>query len=153
MNALETMIGEHPFLCGVRLEHLQLLAGCARKVGFDAEEFLFRSNEPADRFFLVISGSVALKVFIPGLGPMPIQTIAAGEALGWSWLLPPYRWHFDARALDQTLTVAFDAGRLRQLLDSHPELGCEVLKRVVGIVAQRLQATRLQLLDLYEVRT
>jgi CRP-like cAMP-binding protein len=91
-------------------------------------------------------------VFIPGQGRITIETIASGDVLGWSWLFPPYRWHFDAQALELTRAIAFDGACLRAKCDDDHDLGY-ALQRFARIMMQRLQATRLQLLDVYGVRT
>lgn len=153
MRTLENMIAEHPFCFRLDPGHVGLLAECACEVHYDEDEFVFHAQEAANRFYLLVQGSVALKVHVPHLGPMPIQTVNAGEALGWSWLTPPYQWHFDARVIQRVQAIAMDADVLRRTLAEHCDLGYELLRRVVTIVAQRLQATRLQLLDVYEVRT
>ena len=94
---------------------------------------------------------MAVEIFVPGSGPIVIQTLEAGEVLGWSWLVPPHRKQFDARALEVTVALKFDAACLRTKCEEDPKLGYELLKRFTQILGQRLQATRLQLLDVYNV--
>jgi CRP-like cAMP-binding protein len=153
MENLLNQLADHPFLRDLPSAHVREVAECSQSASFDEDAYLFRAHEYAQWFYLLFRGSVGLKVHVPHLGPIPIQTIKAGEALGWSWLLPPYRWHFDARAIEPVDAAAIDARRLRHVMDGQPALGYELLKRTTVIMGQRLQATRLQLLDVYEART
>ncbi len=148
METLEPLLAEHPFFRDLPPGDLQLLTGCAKNARFEAGQVFFREGEDADQFYLIRDGLVALEVFTPR-GPAPIQTISAGEALGWSWLVPPYKWRFDARAVETTLVFALDGKCLREKCDEDPRLGYELLKRIAAIIADRLHATRLQMLDVY----
>ena len=123
--------------------------GCARNVVFDAGALLLAEGEPADTLYLLRRGRVALEVHSPGRGTLVIETLDAGAAVGWSWLFPPYRWHFDARAIEPVGAVAVDARCLRDKADADPAFGYELMKRVSAVLLDRLQATRLRLLDLY----
>ncbi|MBO0783363.1 MAG: hypothetical protein J2P37_31505 [Ktedonobacteraceae bacterium] len=96
-------------------------------------------------------GRVALETFSGERGAITIETIEAGEALGWSWLFPPYRWHFSARVLEPVQAIVLDGERLRIRGEEDCDFGYDLVKRVAHIVIQRLQATRLQLLDLYRI--
>jgi CRP-like cAMP-binding protein len=149
METLESILSEHPFLRGLDAPHLELITGCASNVRFNKGDFIFREEEEADRFFLIRHGLVALDVFVPERGSVTIDTIQEGEVLGWSWLFPPYRWHFDARALQLTRAVAFDGKCLRDKCDRDHDLGYEMVRRFAEVIMQRLQSARLQLLDLY----
>ena len=149
MRTLEPIIAEHPFFRGLKPEHLQVVVGCASNVRFNAETFIFREGEEAKQFYLIRQGRVGLEIYVPERGPVTIQTISAGDVLGWSWLFPPYRWHFDARALELTRAIAFDGECLRTKCEEDHDLGYELMKRFAHIIMQRLQATRIQLLDVY----
>jgi len=151
MRTLESVLAEHPFFKGLDPRYLELLAGCASNVRFNAGEFIFHEGEEANRFYLIRHGKVALEIFVPERGPVTIQTIDAGDVLGWSWLFPPYRWHFDARAIELTRAIAFDGQCLRSKCDEDHDLGYELMQRFARIITERLQATRLQLLDVYGV--
>lgn len=153
MQSLATQIAEHPFFAGMAPEPLAVIAECAAPARVAARMFVFREGGEANRFYLIEKGKVALKVFAPERGAITIQTIGAGDVLGWSWLFPPYRWHFDARALEDTTMVAFDGKCLRAKMEEDHDLGYELMRRFAQIIVQRLQATRLQLLDLYGVHT
>lgn len=134
---------------GLSGEDLALLAGCARNVRFEPGEHLLREGETADSFYVIRQGSVALEAFLPTRGPVVVETLEAGEVLGWSWLFPPYRWHFDARALSLVRATSFDAVCLRGKCDEDPRLGYELMGRVAQVLIDRLQSTRVRLLDLY----
>lgn len=149
MEKFETLISEHPFFKGLEPRLLELIVGCSANVRFNAGEFIAHEGDPADKFYLIRHGRVALEVFVPGRGPITIETMHEGDVLGWSWLIPPYHAHFDARALDLTRAVSVDGKCLRTKCDNDPGLGYEVLKRFSQLIVHRLTATRLQLLDLY----
>jgi len=148
-RSLEDVLADVPLLEGLGKDELALLAGCARNVHFAPEARLFREGEAADSFYVVRHGSVALEAFVPARGPVVIETIEAGEVLGWSWLFPPYRWHFDARALSTVRATAFDAVCLRQKCEDDPVLGYRLMGLFAQVLIERLQWTRLRLLDVY----
>jgi len=152
METLERILAEHPFFEGLEPRHFELIVGCASNVRFDAGQFLFREGEEANQFFLIRRGKVALETFAPERGPIVIQTIGEGEILGWSWLIPPYHWHFDAQAVDLTRAIALDGKCLRTKCEVDHHLGYELLKRFAHIMEQRLEAAMVQLLDLYGAR-
>jgi CRP/FNR family cyclic AMP-dependent transcriptional regulator len=149
VRTLEMVLAETPFLEGLDDERLALLAGCAGNVHFGAGETIFRQGDPADAFYVLRHGSVALETFVPTRGPVVIETIEAGEVLGWSWLFAPYRWHFDARALTGVRATGFDGACLREKCDQDPALGYELMGRFAQVLIERLQWTRLRLLDVY----
>lgn len=153
MQTLEPLLAQHPFFQDLDPAYRELIVGCAGNVRFRAGEFLFHEGEAANRFYLIRHGRVALQVFIPGQGPATLATIEAGEVLGWSWLFPPYRWHFDAQAIDLVRAVGFDGECLRGKCEADHGLGYTLMQRFARIMVQRLQATRLQLLDLYGTHT
>jgi CRP-like cAMP-binding protein len=134
---------------GLQPDQLALIAGCAKNVGFAEDELLFREGEPADTFFLLRHGRVALELHAPERGGVVIGTLEPGEVVGWSWLYPPYRWHFDARASSQVRAVAFDGACLRGKCEDDKALGYELMKRFGQIMIDRLQTTRVRLLDVY----
>ena len=130
-------------------EHLALLAGCASNVGFRAGETMFREGDEAETFLVLRHGCVAIAVHAPGRGTLTVETIDAGEIVGWSWLFPPHRWHFDVRALSDVRATAFDGACLRGKCDEDPALGYDLMKRFAGVFSERLKWTRLRLLDVY----
>ena len=123
MHGIETLLADMPVFADLSAGELETVAGCGRNVRFDAGEQLFREGDAADVFYVVRHGSVAVETFVPARGPMMIETIEAGEVIGWSWLFPPYRWHFDARALTQVRATYFDGACLRGKCDADPALG------------------------------
>jgi CRP-like cAMP-binding protein len=149
MTGLERVVGEHPFFAGLSAEYSQLVAGCARNHRFDAEQYLFHEGDPANEFFLIRHGKVALEIHWPGRAPTVIATLGEGEIVGASWLIPPYRWMFDARAVEVTRAIGIDAACLRGKLENDHHLGYEMMKRFLPIFVKRLHATRLQILDVY----
>ena len=149
MEGLERVIREHRFFAGLDARFVELVCGCAKNVRFEAGQVLFREGEPANEFYLLRHGRVALEVAAPGRGRLAFQTLGEGEIVGVSWLLPPYRWTFDAVALELTRAIAIDGACLRAKCESDHHLGYEMMKRVVPIIVERLHATRLQILDVY----
>jgi CRP-like cAMP-binding protein len=146
---LERIIREHPFFAGLEPTFCTLVCGCAKNVRFDPGEYLLREGGEASEFYLLREGRVALEIAAPGRGALTIATLGAGEIVGVSWLIPPYRWSYDARALAAVRAISIDARCLRAKCEEDHHLGYEMMKRVVPIVVSRLQAARLQLLDLY----
>jgi len=149
VETLEAVIAEHPFLKGIEPQYIKLIAGCASNVRFDAGQFLFHEGEEANEFYMIRQGKVALEISAIPRAVITVQTIGEGDILGWSWLIPPYRWRFDARALEVTRAIALDGKCLRTKSEEDHDLGYELLKRFSNVITQRLEATRLQLLDVY----
>jgi len=149
MQTLDEIVAESPTFAGLTQPQLKLIAGCAQNVGFDQGERLFRDGDPADTFYLVRKGRVSLSTHVPARGAVVIETLDPGEIVGWSWLFPPYVWHFDARAVDDLRVVAFDGACLRGKCDADHDLGYELMGRFASVMIDRLQHTRLRLLDIY----
>jgi CRP-like cAMP-binding protein len=149
MKTLHELLDQSPVFAGLAPAQLELIAGCGQNTAFEPGEYVFREGGPAETFYVVRQGRVTLETFVPSRGAVAIQTIDEGDVLGWSWLFSPYRWHFDARALDPVRAIAFDGACLRGKVEADHELGYELLRRFSAIVLRRLQATRLQLMDVY----
>ncbi len=149
MQTIEQLLAENEILGALPPEHLEVIAGCATNEIHDPGSYLLREGEPEDVFYVIRRGAVALETFIPPRGAVAVQTLHDGDLLGWSWLIPPYRAAFDARALESTHVVRFDAACLRGKCEGDALLGYDLLRAFVPVVVQRLQATRLQLLDVY----
>jgi CRP-like cAMP-binding protein len=149
METLERILSEHPFFKGLEEPYLQLLVGCASNVRFNAGEVVFREGEEANQFYLIRQGKVAVEMFAPSRGPIILQTLGEGEVLGWSWLVAPYRWRFDGRAVELTRAIALDGECLRGKCEEDHNLGYELMKRVSLVMEKLVQATRLQLADVY----
>ena len=149
METLEPVIAQHPFLQGLEAHYVKLIVGCASNVRFKAGQFLFREGQEANQFYMIRQGKVALQISTPQRVTIILQTVGEGEILGWSWLIPPYRWRFDARAMELTRAIDLDGKCLRTKSEEDHNLGYELLKRFSKVIAEGLEATRLQLLDLY----
>ena len=145
----ESYLAEQPIFRDLGSDYLSLLSECAANVRFRAGETIFRQGDPADRFYLIRDGRVSVEIASPSDGPLTIQTLEAGEVLGFSWLFPPYTWYFDARAAASTRAIALDARCLRGKCDQDPVLGYELMKRFSSILHSRMQAARLQIMDIY----
>jgi CRP/FNR family transcriptional regulator, cyclic AMP receptor protein len=153
MRTLEGVLAKHPFFGGLDPRYLELAVGCASNMRFNAGEFIFREGEEANHFYLIREGKVSLEVFVPGHGGVTIQTLMGGDILGWSWLVPPYRSMFEARAAEMTRAIVLDGKCLRDKCEADHELGYELLKRVTPILGRGLDAARVQLLDIYSSAT
>jgi CRP/FNR family cyclic AMP-dependent transcriptional regulator len=149
VETLEQLISASSIFAGMTPSQLQLIAGCGRNQHVEGGTLLLREGEPADTFFLIRHGKVSLELHAPAGGPLVIETLDDGEVVGWSWLFAPYRWHLDGRALSPCSLVAFDGACLRGKCEQDHELGYELMKRFAANLIDRLQATRLQLLDVY----
>ena len=149
MQTIAELTAEAKDFAGLDARHLELIAGCGQTAHFRSGERLFRAGDPADRFYLVRRGAVALELHAAGRQPLTIGTLHDGEIAGFSWLFEPYQWLFDARAVADTSAIAFDAVCLRGKCDADHELGYQLMRRFAGIALSRLQATRLQVLDVY----
>ena len=148
-GACAARISAPPFFAALTDEQRAALAGDGAAVMFTAGERLFDEGGSADRFWLIEDGSIALDMRVPGRGDQVVETMASGTVLGWSWLHPPYRWHFGAVARLATTAIEFDALSVRRRCDADPVFGYAALRLFTPVITERLQATRLRLLDLY----
>lgn len=143
------LLAAQPFLKGLSTSQLELLAGDAMPMEFRPDELIFKEGGPANRFYIILSGEVALESPCPKCddehGTVQIETIGADDVLGWSWLFPPYYSHFNARAVSPVKTIFFYGTRLREQCENDHELGYELMKRVAAVFIERLQATRQRL--------
>jgi CRP/FNR family cyclic AMP-dependent transcriptional regulator len=150
---VSTTIGElvasHPFMAGLSADDLALVVGCARNTVFQPGDLLCVEGASADTFYLIRRGRVSIDVHAPGRGSIVIETVGPGDVVGWSWLVPPYRWTFDARARDPVGAIAIDGACLRSKCLEDPALGFALLSEVTHELLRRLQSTRVRLLDLY----
>lgn len=143
------LLRRHPFTRALPENHLQRLASIASVCQLQPGDYLLREGRPVDAFYLLLSGRVGVEVYQPDRGVIPLQTLSRGDAVGWSWALPPYRATFDIRVLEPTEAICLPASELRQLMHDDPVLAVSILKKLLSMVASRIQATRLQLLDIY----
>jgi CRP/FNR family transcriptional regulator, cyclic AMP receptor protein len=149
MRTLDELLADVPALAGLSAEQRELIAGCGRNVVFASGEYLMREGNAADTFFVLRHGTVALETFVPARGPATVETLHTGDLLGWSWLVPPYRTTFDARAIESVRALAFDGACLRGKATDDAVLGRALLECFTPVIVERLQATRIRLLDLY----
>ena len=144
-ESLEQILADQPFLKNLEPSFLQIITECASEKHFEANEFLFREKEDADEFYLINQGRIALTTFVPGRGFINIQFLSDGKVVGWSWLIRPHRWHFNAVAMEPTDVIAIDGKKLRDECEKDHDLGYELMKRLSLVVGQRLRMTRMRL--------
>jgi CRP-like cAMP-binding protein len=146
---LTEILRQHPFLADLSDMHMQTLLGCASNLHVRDGEYLIREGESAEKFYLIRTGRVALEMDVSPKGVLRIQTVGPGEVLGWSWLIYPYRWHFSACAVADVRAVALDGKCLRTKCETDHDFGYEILKRLSLVMENRVEATRMQLVDFY----
>jgi CRP/FNR family transcriptional regulator, cyclic AMP receptor protein len=145
------MVKSHPILAGLPEDVLDELTGCARNLAFASGALLLTEGKPADNFYLVHRGRVSIEVHAPSGHNLVVETVGVGAAIGWSWIVPPYTWQFDARAAEPVGVIALDGSCLRAKAEEDPSLGYTLMRRVAAVLLDRLHATQLRLLDLYKV--
>jgi CRP-like cAMP-binding protein len=146
-----SILAAQPFLKGMSRQHLELLASDSLAAEFQPGERILNEDAPANRFYLIVEGGVEIETRVRDGEPRHIQKLEAGDLLGWSWLFPPYCWHFDARAATHTKAICFYGKHVREVCEANHELGYELMKRVAAILIQRLQATRGELAECREM--
>ena len=144
-----SMLSQHAFFKGLAPEVIDLVASCAQEIEFSAGQYICHEDDQADQFYVLLQGHVALQISSPGHGARTFLTVGAGEVFGVNWLVAPYRWTYDAKALDDTKAVVLNAVCLRHKCEADHDLGFELMKRVMPILIERLHICRIQLLDLY----
>lgn len=151
MNAarLIDILANQTFFEGMNAEHLALIADCAELRDFAAGSTLLRQGEPANAFHVLLEGRVSLALRAGGRSRLVIETLLAPAVVGWSWLLPPYRWHFDVQAMTDTHTVEVHTPCILGKIEQDKVFGYEIYRRFLPVVVERLQAARLQMLDVY----
>ncbi len=145
------LLSAHCFTRDLRPDHVDRVVACARVVDMPAGTVLFREGDPADEFHLVVDGRVAVQMHVPGRGSQVVDTVEACETVGWSWLVPPYRWFFDATAVTDVTAISVDALALRELAESDAEFGYALLRQTTAVMLERMQAARVRLADVYGV--
>ncbi len=148
-EGLDKLLSEHPFFRDMDTKVRGIVAGCAKNEVFEAGQYVFNEGGQADKFYILRHGSIAIEVDVPSREPLILETVNDGEIFGWSWIVPPYRRTFDARTLELCRIVSLDAKCLRGKMEKDHSLGYEFYKRFIPVMAERLGAARLQLLDLY----
>lgn len=135
------LLENQPFLRGMSTRQLEILAEDAMLAEFNAGDLIINRGASANRFFLILEGQVDIEYTVDG-ETLRIETLGKGDVLGWSWLFPPYQWHFDARALTPTRAIFFYAVDLRERCEENHDFGYALMQRISEIVIKRLQATR-----------
>ena len=147
---MDDILQSHPFLTGMSSDQLAVLAGCASERRYLEAEYMTRAGQPAAELYLIQQGHVAVETAVCNRGRLRLETLNSGDVLGWSWLLEPYQWLFDSRALTPVQAIVVNGACLRDHCRTDHELGYELLLRVARVMEHRLLATRLQLLDVYQ---
>jgi CRP-like cAMP-binding protein len=148
MKTLEPILKKHPFFKDLEQEYLNFIVGCASNVVFKEGEVIMKENDQADKFFLIREGMAAIDIPISERRIITIQTVGTGDIVGWSWLIPPYRYRFNCRIVEDTRAIVLDGKCLREKCEKNHDLGYELLKRLAGVFTQRLEATRKQIISL-----
>jgi len=146
---ISVRVALHPFLAGMNPTHLALLTDCAMVSQFKPGQVILRDGEIANRFYLMESGKVILESGRGFGDPVVIETIGAGDLLGWSWMFPPYTWNFTARAIEPTTAIFFYGTILREYCERDPSLGYELFKRMAPVMLRRLQSARKKMLAIH----
>jgi CRP/FNR family transcriptional regulator, cyclic AMP receptor protein len=149
METLEPILAAHPFFKDLDTASMALVVGCASNVRFDEGMLIFREGEDATQFFIIREGKVALELLVPGYGAVIVETVEAGEVLGWSWLFPPYFWRFNARVVEPVRAIALDGKCLRNKCERDHDFGYEMMTRFARVMQGRLSALTIQLTDIY----
>jgi CRP/FNR family transcriptional regulator, cyclic AMP receptor protein len=142
-------VASHPFFHGFDAAFVEAMCAKAVEHRYAVEEMLAVEGTPAEILYVVLEGKVALEVGASDRPRLTVQTVGPGEVLGWSWLVPPHHWRFDARAVKPTRVVVLDGGVLRHILSTHPKWGYQFMVRFMPVLAERLENTRVQLLDIH----
>lgn len=140
-----------PIFSTMQDDHIATIAGCAKNMRFHAGQKIYAEGDPADKFLIVREGRVAIDIETPHRGVLTVQTVGPDEVVGWSWLFPPYTWHYNARAVRNTRAISLDGKCLRDKIEQDPKLGYELMKRFSAVMVSRLEAMRMQLMDIYDV--
>lgn len=149
VEPLATRVALHPFLAGMNRNQLALLTDCAVARHFNKGQIILRAGEFANGFYLIETGKMTLESEAGFGESIAIQTIGAGDLLGWSWMFPPYVWQFTARAIEPTSALFFYAAILREYCEKDHSLGYELLKRISAVMVTRLQAAHDQMVLFY----
>lgn len=151
MDLNTMLLAKQPFFERLSERQLETLVEDAMPATFQTDDVIFKAGHPANRFYLLLSGEVVLESLGPAYEdehkPVLIETIGEGDVLGWSWMFPPYHWHFDARAISPVKAIFFYGTRLRERCEKDHELGFELVKMAAEVATRRLEATRRRLLD------
>ena len=149
IKGLKELLDAHPIFGGMDKQVRETIAECGEKIEIPEGKYFIREGDLADRFYLLRRGRAALEIHVAQLAPVVIATRGENDVLGWSWMTPPYLWHFDVRAMVGVEAISINAACLKEMWDTEPELGLSFYKNFTPIIASRLEATRMQLIDMY----
>jgi CRP-like cAMP-binding protein len=147
-DSILAAIHEHPFSLGLTPEHCATLASLGSLANYGRDEIIFAEGDERHEFFLLLKGRVALEMMAQGKA-LRVHTLEAGDELGWSSVLSGRGKFYQARALEPVETVRFDGYQLLEKCRSDHFFGYKIMHRLVGVVSERLQAARMQVLDMY----
>ncbi|MDQ2070308.1 Crp/Fnr family transcriptional regulator [Natronospira bacteriovora] len=141
-KAIRKLIESQRFFADLDSDWLDFLAehAVSRKVSRD--EVIFRHGNKADSFYLVTDGRISLEVAAIEGPPLELQNLGEGAIIGWSWLIPPYQWHFQARALEDANVIRFDGDVIFKRCEEDPDFGYDMLKRFAGLMSERVSSAR-----------
>lgn len=148
IEGLGRLLAEHPFFQDMPDEVREVVVGCCSNVHWRPGEFLFQEGGPSDHFYLIRQGTVAVELHVPGRPSVVVENIGEGEIIGWSWLVPPFRWSFDARAVEQVRAIAIDGACLRRKIAENHELGFHLYQRFIPVMGRRIAESRLRIVEL-----
>lgn len=146
-QSIRSRIAANPFFAGLAADRIDLLAAHAVSRHLGQDDILFRYGDPADRFYVIVSGRISVEVAALEGPSLQLQSLEAGEVLGWSWLIPPYTWSFQARADEDAEVLEFDGREIRAKCESDPQLGFELIKRFSGLMSERLHFARQKMME------
>lgn len=146
-DELKDYLKTHKVFSDLAPEHIEVLANHVDEKAFAAGEVLFRQDDSAEKFYILIDGSV--EVGVPSImGPaLVVQTLGQNDILGWSWLIPPYKWTFEAKADRESKLLIFDGKSLLQYCEQNTDFGYALMKRFAGLMSERLHSARLKMMD------
>lgn len=147
VTTLEPILRAHPFLKDLPQPFMELLTGCAKNEYFEPGQPIARAGDPADKFYIIRAGRVAIQVIPPGSGGIIVETLADGDVLGWSWMFAPHQWILDALPLEPVRAISLDGACLRKKMESDHDFGYEMLNRFTKLMLGRIKALRKQLIE------
>ena len=149
MKRIESELHSHLFVRGMDQKYVNRLAECGATIEIPGGVYVFRQGQPAEEFYLILDGWIDVELFSASGGPVLLQKLGPGSVLGWSWLVAPYRWRFDARSVGPVRAIKIDAIRTREMMETDEKLGYELQKRFLQIIGERLESERMKLIELY----
>ena len=148
MERISNALACHRFMSGLEAKHIEKLMKHATQATFEAGTYVFHESEPANSFYLIRSGRIHIELSAEH-GTVLVQSVGPGDFIGWSWLLPPHKWRFDAHVVERSELIVLNGQELRDELEEDHELGYRLMLKFIEVIAQRLEGSRIQLMDLY----